>query len=158
MGGSGRCADGKGDMNRRMFLIRSGATALLPVVASSCRSSPPPVGPSRGLPFRRVRPSDPSWPDPASWARLNQQVGGQLIKVRSPLTECATAPDGRVCADFFRRAKNPYYLGDDVEAMYRHVVKESWPRAAELTRRPWGLTDFRVMDPDGYYWRVTSRT
>jgi lactoylglutathione lyase len=46
---------------------------------------------------------------------------------------------------------------DDVDAMYRHVVAQQWPRSAELTRRPWGLTDFRVTDPDGYYWRVTSR-
>ena len=25
-----------------------------------------------------------------------------------------------------------------------------------LVRQPWGLTDFRVVDPDGYYIRVTS--
>ncbi|MFC6590632.1 VOC family protein [Deinococcus lacus] len=32
-------------------------------------------------------------------------------------------------------------------------------RHAEVTplhRQPWGLTDFRVTDPDGYYWRVTE--
>ena len=46
---------------------------------------------------------------------------------------------------------------DDIEAMYQHVVSEKWPRSAELMPRPWGLTDFRVLDPDGYYWRVTSR-
>jgi lactoylglutathione lyase len=46
---------------------------------------------------------------------------------------------------------------DDIDAMHRHVVAQQWPRSAELTRRPWGLTDFRVTDPDGYYWRVTSR-
>lgn len=46
---------------------------------------------------------------------------------------------------------------DDIEAMYRHVVSEAWPRSAELMLRPWGLTDFRVLDPDGYYWRITSR-
>ena len=46
---------------------------------------------------------------------------------------------------------------DDVEAAHTHVVAEGWPRSAELQRRPWGLTDFRVVDPDGYYWRVTSR-
>jgi len=45
----------------------------------------------------------------------------------------------------------------DIEAMYRHVASEKWPRSAELMSRPWGLTDFRVLDPDGYYWRVTSR-
>jgi lactoylglutathione lyase len=46
---------------------------------------------------------------------------------------------------------------DDVGAMYRHVTAQQWPRAAELMCRPWGLTDFRVTDPDGYSWRVTSR-
>ncbi len=46
---------------------------------------------------------------------------------------------------------------NDIEAMYRHVVSEKWPRSAELGRQPWGLTDFRLVDPDGYYWRVTSR-
>ena len=47
---------------------------------------------------------------------------------------------------------------DDVERTYRHVMAERWPPAAEVTRRPWGLTDFRVTDPDGYYWRITSRS
>jgi len=46
---------------------------------------------------------------------------------------------------------------DDVEAMYQGIVSEKWPRSAELKGQPWGLTDFRVVDPDGYYWRVTSR-
>jgi catechol 2,3-dioxygenase-like lactoylglutathione lyase family enzyme len=26
----------------------------------------------------------------------------------------------------------------------------------ELTERPWGLRDFRLLDPDGYYWRITT--
>lgn len=46
---------------------------------------------------------------------------------------------------------------DDVGAMCQHVVSQGWPLAAELKPQPWGLTDFRVSDPDGYYWRVTSR-
>jgi uncharacterized glyoxalase superfamily protein PhnB len=46
---------------------------------------------------------------------------------------------------------------DDIEAMYQHVVSEKWRRSAELRRQPWELTDFRVLDPDGYYWRITSR-
>ena len=44
---------------------------------------------------------------------------------------------------------------EDVEALYRHV-KDRWPLADELMDRPWGLTDFRVFDPDGYYWRPTN--
>jgi len=26
-----------------------------------------------------------------------------------------------------------------------------------LEARPWGLRDFRLLDPDGYYWRITER-
>jgi uncharacterized glyoxalase superfamily protein PhnB len=46
---------------------------------------------------------------------------------------------------------------DDVDTVYQHVRSEGWPRSAELRRQPWGLTDFRLLNPDGYYWRVTSR-
>jgi uncharacterized glyoxalase superfamily protein PhnB len=37
------------------------------------------------------------------------------------------------------------------------VVAAGWPLEQDLQDRPWGLTDFRVIDPAGYYLRVTSR-
>lgn len=46
---------------------------------------------------------------------------------------------------------------DDVAAMYAHVLSERWPISAELRRQPWGAVDFRVVDPNGYYLRITSR-
>jgi catechol 2,3-dioxygenase-like lactoylglutathione lyase family enzyme len=46
---------------------------------------------------------------------------------------------------------------DDVEAERERVAAAAWPVDQELTSRPWGLRDFRVLDPDGYYWRVTNR-
>ena len=45
----------------------------------------------------------------------------------------------------------------DVRAAYQRAVDSGWPIADGLTERPWGLLDFRVFDPDGYYVRVTSR-
>ena len=45
---------------------------------------------------------------------------------------------------------------DDVDADRDRVLSAGWPLAEDLTVRPWGLTDFRLLDPDGYYWRVTS--
>ncbi|WP_350223849.1 hypothetical protein [Rhizobium sp. CNPSo 3490] len=33
--------------------------------------------------------------------------------------------------------------------------KSGWPLSA-LAMQPWGLPDFRLVDPDGYYVRVTS--
>ena len=42
-----------------------------------------------------------------------------------------------------------------VEAAAARVAGTGWPLAEPLTDRPWGLRDFRVVDPDGYYVRVT---
>ena len=42
-----------------------------------------------------------------------------------------------------------------VEAAAARVAEKGWPLAEPLTDRPWGLRDFRVVDPDGYYLRVT---
>jgi hypothetical protein len=44
---------------------------------------------------------------------------------------------------------------DDIE-IFHEEVRRKWPIASELATRPWGLTDFRLLDPDGYYWRPTS--
>lgn len=46
---------------------------------------------------------------------------------------------------------------DDVAAAFRQVQAAGYPVEQDLQRRPWGLTDFRVHDPAGYYLRVTSR-
>tara|TARA_R110002167_G_scaffold108398_6_gene276808 strand:+ start:3996 stop:4403 length:408 start_codon:yes stop_codon:yes gene_type:complete len=46
---------------------------------------------------------------------------------------------------------------DDVSASYQRVMRSGYPIHAELQDRPWGLSDFRLIDPDGYYIRVTSR-
>lgn len=51
----------------------------------------------------------------------------------------------------------------DVQASHvqaqRHAQSHSNHRTGmtPLVQQPWGLTDFRVTDPDGYYWRVTGR-
>ncbi len=45
---------------------------------------------------------------------------------------------------------------DDVLAE-RERVAGRWPLEEDLVVRPWGLTDFRVLDPAGYYLRVTGR-
>ena len=39
----------------------------------------------------RVRPGDPAWPSEVSWDQLDRDVGGRLIKVRSPLADCVGA-------------------------------------------------------------------
>lgn len=46
---------------------------------------------------------------------------------------------------------------DDVEASFRRVKESGYEILSPLTKRPWGATDFRLADPDGYYLRITSR-
>lgn len=44
----------------------------------------------------------------------------------------------------------------DLAAARSRVVSASWPIDEDLTARPWGLVDFRLLDPAGYYWRITT--
>jgi predicted enzyme related to lactoylglutathione lyase len=46
---------------------------------------------------------------------------------------------------------------DDVAEVHRQVRRAGYPLEQDLMRRPWGLTDFRVYDPAGYYLRITER-
>ena len=61
-------------MHRRRCL----AASLFPLAAAA----PPPARPRAEI-VRRVRPSDPNWPSAARWETLNNDVGGQLIKLNS---------------------------------------------------------------------------
>ena len=38
-----------------------------------------------------------------------------------------------------------------------HVQLQDWPISSPLQVQPWGLSDFRTIDPDGYSLRLTSR-
>lgn len=45
---------------------------------------------------------------------------------------------------------------DDLSADRERIGSAGWPLVEDLTPRPWGLTDFRLLDPVGYYWRITT--
>jgi lactoylglutathione lyase len=46
---------------------------------------------------------------------------------------------------------------DDVTGERDRVAAAGWPLEEDLQSRPWGLTDFRILDPAGYYLRITNR-
>lgn len=98
-------------MNRRQLLKRLAAVPFLTNPWSRMLTGTRRIG---ARPDSRVRPGDPDWPSEASWERLNHEVGGQLIEVRSPLAACADAPSSSTCAQIFEDLRNPYYLGDEV--------------------------------------------
>jgi lactoylglutathione lyase len=46
---------------------------------------------------------------------------------------------------------------DNVADERDRVAGAGWPIEEDLQDRPWGLTDFRILDPAGYYLRITNR-
>lgn len=46
---------------------------------------------------------------------------------------------------------------DDVQAARDRALGCGWLLEEDLVERPWGLRDFRLLDPGGYYWRVTEK-
>jgi hypothetical protein len=90
-------------MNRRAFLKRSGAAALLPLS---------PHGLFARSAFRRNRPSDGGWPSKEAWKRVNDAVGGNLLPVDFPLTACTSGEGSAECKKVLESLKNPYYIGD----------------------------------------------
>src|SRR5262249_45138540 len=93
-------------LTRRRLLRALVPAIICPSVASSVLAPTCLFGKGRS----RVRPGDPLWPSAADWDRLDKQIGGQLIKVQSPLAVCAQTPSGAPCAQLFKQLKNPYYL------------------------------------------------
>lgn len=81
-----------------------GAAALLPWLQASALTS---------RIRRRVRPADRAWPTAQEWQGLNQAVGGRLLTVRSPLSDCLGAPTSAACAQVWAELRNPYYIGDE---------------------------------------------
>lgn len=46
----------------------------------------------------------------------------------------------------------------DVAALHARAAVQAGAEVSPLVAQPWGLTDFRLVDPDGYYLRITGRS
>ena len=92
--------------SRRRLLKISAALPFMGGLARGASAAAPPQV--------RVRLGDPAWPSEASWDQLDHDVGGRLIKVRSPLADCVGGTPDADCEQVFKELKNPYYLGDEV--------------------------------------------
>lgn len=95
---------------------------------SASDKRPVPIGGTR----RRVRPSDPAWPNSASWARLNREVGGHLIKVQPLYAACAAELQGAECREVLKQANNPFYLGDQPAGTQVSGWLDAWMPAASV--------------------------
>jgi FAD/FMN-containing dehydrogenase len=117
-------------MTRKSFLKRLSKLPILSVLwpyltGSDGAASPSPSSASR------VRPSDPGWPDPATWDKLNQTVGGRLIKVESPLAGYAAA-DATAREKILKDLQNPFYIGDQPGATQTTGWVDAWMSAPSV--------------------------
>jgi FAD/FMN-containing dehydrogenase len=87
----------------------------------------------------RVRPSDPAWPSAASWQKLRDAVGGNLIEVHSLFQPCVSEPNGADCLGITKNIRNPFYLGDQ-------------PAGTQVS----GWLDAWTPDPSAYALRARS--
>ena len=99
-------------MNRRDLLKTAVAIPFLPGVLATAFTSALAYARTATLFRSRVRPSDPAWPSAVTWDRLNQEVGGQLLKLESPFANCAVTPLSAACSEALAQLKNPYSVGD----------------------------------------------
>src|ERR1700729_2130371 len=93
-------------LSRRHLLKISAALPFMSSLPRGASAATPPQA--------RLRLGDPAWPSEASWNQLDQDVGGRLIKVRSPLADSVGGTPDAACEQLFKELKNPYYLGDEV--------------------------------------------
>ena len=74
----------------------------------------------------RCRPGDAGWPTEGQWQELGRQVGGRLLKPRSPLETCLQAPGSAACAALLESLKNPYFIGDEVALTQTSGWVDAW--------------------------------
>src|SRR5262245_54155687 len=93
-------------MHRRSVLTGMAATIAAQNLLPRRAAGAAPSG------FSRLRPGDPAWPGAASWAGLNEAVGGGLIAVEPPFGACTADPRSVPCAEALGNIRNPFYIGD----------------------------------------------
>src|ERR1700730_18020809 len=85
--------------------------AVLPVVALLSAPLCAVQARARSL-LRHVRPGDGAWPGAASWRKLGDAVGGNLIEVHSLFGACDKEPGAAACRGATENIRNPFYIGD----------------------------------------------
>jgi len=96
-------------------------------------------------------------PEYASLRRGDAELGlGAIAKLPAHGTEAGFTQDR--LADRDRRGAGVEIVVEveDLDAAFETVQGAGWTVAEPLRDRPWGLRDFRLADPDGYYLRVTT--
>jgi len=81
---------------------------------------------------RRVRPRDAAWPTAASWQKLKEAVGGNLIEVHSLFGAREKEPGGAACREATANIRNPFYIGDQPAGTQVSGWLDAWTPAPSV--------------------------
>lgn len=100
------------------------------------------------------------------WERVPEEAKGYLVLDRDGVTICFWGGNEAIFEQpYFKRFSKDTLRGygvelvimvDDIEDYYKEV-KDQITVVEPLVDQPWGLQDFRAIDPFGYYLRFTSK-
>ena len=100
------------------------------------------------------------------WERIPEDAKGYLVLQRDGNTLCFWGGNDVIYSQpYFKRFPKDTARGygvevvlmvDDIEGFYKQV-KDVANIVEPLVEQPWGLKDFRCIDPFGYYLRFTSK-
>jgi len=100
------------------------------------------------------------------WERVPEEAKGYLVIERDGTVICFWGGNEAIYDQpYFKRFPKDTPRGygvelvimvEDIESFY-NSVKDSINVVEPLVEQPWGLHDFRVADPFGYYLRFTSK-
>ena len=108
-------------MHRRQLI--QAAMAMLPWAPQARATGV--MASTSGPTLQRVRPSHPDWPSARDWQRLNDQLGGSLIRAEPLLAPCGD-PSSTACRDVMNGLRNPYYLGDQAAGTQVSGWLDAW--------------------------------
>jgi FAD/FMN-containing dehydrogenase len=112
----------------RRTLLKCAAALPVAALLSPARSA---VQASASL-LRRVRPADAAWPTAASWQKLNDAVGGNLLEVHSLFGACEKEPGGAACREATENIHNPFYSGDQPAGTQVSGWLDAWTPAPSV--------------------------
>jgi FAD/FMN-containing dehydrogenase len=68
----------------------------------------------------------PARPSANAWQTLRERVGGNLVALTSPFSDCQRDPSGAACTELFRQLTNPFYVGNHPELTETLGWTDAW--------------------------------
>jgi hypothetical protein len=117
------------DSMKRRTLLKLVAAIPLSSLFGSLQNTIAKISKSPKVFQPRVRPSDPKWPNSASWEKLNEQVGGNLIEIHSPFDSYKSDPNSETSKELLKSLQNPYFIGDQPALTQSSGWVDAWTSA-----------------------------